>query len=71
MPMTREEREALDRSMRHGATETGGGRRTIDPRAPGGDPERLRNIPAIGRSVQGHVPGTQPEQAVMKMRGRA
>ena len=27
---------------------------------PAGDERRLRGIPAIGRGVQGHIPGTRP-----------
>lgn len=29
------------------------------------DERRLRGIPAIGRGVAGHIPGTQPEQAAL------
>lgn len=33
------------------------------PATAGGDPKRLRGIPAIGRSVTGAIPGTDPEHA--------
>lgn len=36
------------------------GPRTIGPRTPAGDTQRLRGIPAIGRGVAGHIPGTNP-----------
>lgn len=29
---------------------------------PAGDTTRLRGIPAIGRGVAGHIPGTNPSQ---------
>lgn len=40
--------------------------RRHDPATLGGDPQRLRGIPAIGRNVQGHIPGTHPEQAATR-----
>ncbi len=40
------------------------------PATTGGDPKRLRGIPAIGRNVQGHVPGTHPEQATLRASAR-
>lgn len=39
------------------------------PRSAGADPARLRGIPAIGHNVQGHIPGTHPEQQALSMRG--
>ena len=36
------------------------------PRSAGADPARLRGIPAIGHNVQGHIPGTHPEQQVLR-----
>lgn len=39
------------------------GHRTTYPTGPaGGDPIQLRGIPAIGRTVTGVIPHTQPEQ---------
>lgn len=35
-------------------------------RSPAGDERRLRGIPAIGRGVSGHIPGTQPEQEALR-----
>lgn len=32
------------------------------PATAGGDPRRLRGIPAIGRNVTGCIPGTDPER---------
>lgn len=32
------------------------------PTTPGGDTRKLRGIPAIGKGVSGHIPGTQPGQ---------
>jgi hypothetical protein len=29
---------------------------------PGGDTRKLRGIPAIGKGVSGHIPGSQPGQ---------
>lgn len=33
---------------------------TITSATAGGDERRLRGIPAIGRGVAGHIPGTRP-----------
>lgn len=62
---TNHERETLDEAqaalIRHALQEA-------DPTTPlhrhnptlGGDPRRLRGIPAIGRGVTGAIPGTRP-----------
>lgn len=36
------------------------------PATAGGDPRRLRGIPAIGRSVSGAIRGTDPEREATK-----
>jgi hypothetical protein len=36
--------------------------RTVYATTLAGDPTKLRGIPAIGRNVQGHIPGTAPHQ---------
>jgi len=38
--------------------------RTVTHATLPGDARRLRGIPAIGRSVSGCIPGTNPEQAL-------
>ncbi len=35
-----------------------------EPPSNGGDEERLRGIPAIGRGVSGEIRGTRPDSAV-------
>ncbi len=41
-----------------------------NPRAAGGDPARLRGLPAIGRSVAGAIPGSDPLRALIAKENR-
>lgn len=40
------------------------------PATAGGDPQRLRGIPAIGRSVSGAIRGTDPEREATRRADR-
>ncbi len=41
-----------------------------NPRAAGGDPARLRGLPAIGRNVAGAIPGSDPLRALIAKENR-
>lgn len=64
---TNHERQTLDEAqaalIRHALNEADPTTplRRHEPATLGGDPRRLRGIPAIGRGVTGAIPGTRPE----------
>lgn len=60
-----EHRRTLDRNARDAPGLDS--RRTSHATA-GGDSRKLRGIPAIGRSVAGAIPGTDPEKACQRPR---
>ena len=57
--LAQEHAQLVDQALQH----TGG---PAGARSAPADERRLRGIPAIGRGVAGHIPGTQPEQAAMR-----
>lgn len=61
--LAKEHAEAVDRALRESKAPP-------HHRSAPADEARLRGIPAIGKGVQGHVPGTHPEQQAMRRRVR-
>lgn len=60
LELERQQQAAVARALRESAPVRGWVTST------GADPQRLRGIPAIGRSVSGAIRGTDPERAVVR-----
>ena len=59
------DQRAVDRAVSQATTiNTGPAGTRIGYRSPEGDPQRLRGIPAIGKSVGGAIPGTSPHWVI-------
>ncbi len=65
------ERVAWDRKLARILLETGAALPAADSKpvngAGGGEPARLRGLPAIGRNVKGAIPGTRPEDCIRRL----
>lgn len=59
-----EQQRAITRALREAEPAAAMGKH--GPATAGGDPLRLRGIPAIGRSVSGAIRGSDPEREVMR-----